>query len=130
MAVFEDTDYGSYEWFKCTSKWTGCNGGHGTIAELKTCFAWGHRQAAGEEVFPCNWLVEDRYDDGSAFTRDCGALAHPIEGGFTCERGHEHRSEQWMHDHGMAYASDELEAAALTRQGVQALLPDGSPFQA
>ena len=129
MAVFEDTDYGSYEWFKCTSKWTGCNGGHTSIAELKTCFSWGYREAGGEKVWPCSWLLEGRYDDGSAYTYECGALSYEIEGGYTCERGHEHRDMQWMHEHGMAYASDTLEAAALTRRGVQCLMPDGSPYK-
>jgi hypothetical protein len=121
-----DTGDGGYNWFKCGSKWTGCNGGHATIAQLKTCFAWGYRQAAeGYKVWPCDWLVEGRYDDGSIFTYPCGALAYEIEGGHTCEAGHEHFTEQWMAEHGMAYASDEEEAALLGKYGVQPLLPDG-----
>jgi hypothetical protein len=36
---------------------------------------------------------------------------------------------QWMHEHGMAYASDIEEAEALAKRGIFPVLPDGStPF--
>jgi hypothetical protein len=120
-----ETEDGARPWFRCGSQWTGCRGGHPAIAELKTCFARGYRQAAGEHVWPCTWLVEGRYDDGSAYAYECGALAREIEGGYQCEAGHQHFDMEYMARHGMAYASDEEEAAALARRGVFPLLPDG-----
>lgn len=121
-------DYG-YEWFKCGSKWSGCRGGHGTIAELKACFAWGYRQAAeGDKVWPCTWLVEGRYDDGSIYTYECGALSYATEHGYECEAGHDHIDMQWMAENHLAYASDEDEAKALVKAGVQPLTMAGQVF--
>lgn len=87
-------------------------------------------KAAGVDVWPCGWMVEDRSipepDSYSDLLRPCGApaMAHADGNGFGCAAGHSHRSNvEW-------YEADEV--AALTKTGHRiapnAALMDGTPL--
>lgn len=115
-----DPDYDGpvYHVIKCASGWEGCNGSHEKVWQVKECFV-----AAQAGHFPCDWLVEFRYDDGSRGTRSCGrpAWPHPddVHGGFQCAGGHEHISQETRIAEGWEYAEDEGEALALAKAGVE-----------
>jgi len=102
---------------RCTSKWGTCNGAHATAGEVKDCW----RKVRTPGAFPCSWLIELRYDDGSIYHAECGALSLETAHGYSCEAGHSHMDMQYMAERGMAYAEDSEEARRLISVGVQPL---------
>ena len=115
---FDDySDYDIPHHIVCKSGWEGCFGGHEKIWQVKECF---EAKRAGD--FPCNWLVEFSYDDGSRGTRDCGRPARILPGdgnSFECNGGHEHISQERRIEEGWEYAEDEGEARNLVFAGVE-----------
>jgi hypothetical protein len=45
---------------------------HPTVELVKLCYAAARDEKAGRAVWPCSWLMQGRYDDGSTFTYECG----------------------------------------------------------
>jgi hypothetical protein len=109
----------------CRSKWTACPGSHATPDQVKICFEF-EKQMKAEGAFPCTWSVEVLTEDGPAVV-ECGwpATMDPrtCPGAYGCVKGHDFIPEQYLAEHGMAYASDALEAEALARHGVLPLDP-------
>jgi hypothetical protein len=101
----------------CRSGWEGCNGGHNVAADVKACF-----EAKRDGAWPCTWLIEGRYDDGSKFTRNCGAptrYTDEARGIYECSAGHDHVPAQVRAAEGWDYAEDGDEAKRLTFHGTE-----------
>jgi hypothetical protein len=115
----------------CRSGWATCNGRHQTPAEVRACYEAVNTPGA----WPCTWLMEGRYDDGSIYTYECGAATTYTEnekgvqdGRYECARGHNYIPMEVMAAEGLAYASDDDERDRLMRLGVQPLQMDGSVY--
>lgn len=112
----------------CDSKWVGRERHeHSTVAEVRGCFAAAADAARGVQAWPCTWLLEGRYDDGSTFTFECGAPTREVNslGCTACDNGHEHVPAQVRAAQGWDYAADEGEAALLREHGAQAVAMNG-----
>ncbi len=119
---------------RCTSGWGGRpafqeNGKglphhHASAAEVKDCY----RKVRTPGGFPCSWLIELPYDDGTTCAVECGALSLETEHGYSCEAGHSHTDAQYMAEQGLAYASDDEEARRLMKAGVQPLTMVGQVY--
>jgi hypothetical protein len=114
----------------CRSGWYadqgGCPGWHNTAAEVKACF-----EAKKDGAWPCSWVVQSRYDDGSYFYHDCGAptrYTDEARGIYECDRGHDHVPAEVRQAEGWDYAADQGEAEQLTRNGVRPMQMDGSAW--
>jgi hypothetical protein len=110
---------------RCRSGWEGCTGQHATAAEVKSCF-----QARADGAWPCSWLLEGRYDDGSRHTYACGAPTRYTDerGSYECDRGHDHVPADVRYEQGWEYAEDADEAKRLVRAGVRPVQLDGDAW--
>lgn len=105
----------------CNSKWNGQERhDHRTVAGVRACFEAAHDVARGIEVWPCGWLMEGRYDDGSIYTYPCEAPTRYTDGqgSFECAAGHNHSPAWVCEQQGWTYAEDEEEAKRLRGLGV------------
>jgi hypothetical protein len=111
---------------RCRSAWPACNGGHATAARVRACY----EASRTEGAWPCSWLTEARYDDGSIYHTECGAVTQYTddEGSYACERGHDFIPPEVLARRHQAYAEDDAEARQLSRQGVQPLAITGGPY--
>ncbi len=119
----------------CRSGWSGQPGRHDhrDVATARACWQAARDEKAGIQVWPCTWLLEGRYDDGSAFTYECGLPSRFTpqhgEGSYACDGGHDHVPAEVREAQGWDYAADEDEAALLARAGVRPVQMDGKPFR-
>jgi hypothetical protein len=114
----------------CNSKWMGRERhDHQDVAQVRSCYQAAQDVARGTEVWPCTWLLEGRYDDGSRFTFECGSPSRLTpehgEGSYACESGHDHVPAEVRLEQGWDYAEDAEEAMRLRRNGVQAVAMNG-----
>ena len=109
----------------CRSRWEGCRGQHVTVAEVRQCF-----EAKRTGAWPCSWLIEDRYDDGSPRTFECGAPTQYTDGqgSYECTAGHDFVPPEVRARQGWDYAADRDEAAGLAKAGVRPVQMDGKSF--
>lgn len=122
----------------CRSKWSGAdrtregsNGlhWHETTDVVRSCQQAGADEARGIEVWPCGWLLEGRYDDGSVFTYPCPMPMRVTgPGRVECDGGHEHVDAQQRYNEGWDYA-DEDEADGLVRAGTRPVDMQGRPLR-
>lgn len=117
----------------CRSNWMGRERHeHRTVAEVRSCCEAARDAAAGIEVWPCTWLLEGRYDDGSKFAYECGAPSRLTpergEGSYACEAGHDHVPAQVRWEQCWDYAEDADEAARLSRNGTRPVAMNGGPI--
>src|SRR5271166_156790 len=97
---------------------------HVTPGEVYRCYVKAGRIIG---VWPCGWQYEGLIATGDPeepYYRgivECGAPTRERANGsgYDCKAGHEHTYAQWMAEHGMAYAEDDLEAAYLAKAGVE-----------
>lgn len=127
---FADVTWAPRHVIFCDSKWTGQGAyrhDHETVAEVRDCYAAARDENDGKQVWPCDWLLEGRYDDGSKFAYPCGTPARFLDedGSFTCVNGHEHISQRVRAELGWEYAEDEDEASRLRGLGIDAVGLDG-----
>lgn len=121
----------------CNSKWDGitrwvnalegeCHN-HRTVEEVRACYAAARDAAKGIDVWPCSWLLEGRYDDGSKFTYECGAPTRQTaaDGSYECIAGHDFVPAQTRWEQGWDYADGPEEAAGLARAGTYPVAMDG-----
>jgi len=108
---------------RCRSGWEGCTGQHESAIEVKSCF-----QAKADGAWPCSWLMEGRYDDGSLFTFACDAPTRCTddEGSYECDRGHSHVPAEVRNRQGWDYAEDHEEALQMVKAGVRPVAMDGT----
>lgn len=107
-----------------TIKCGSCRSRHLTKDEVLRCYI-----EAGkiENLFICGWQYEGLIATGDPDEPcyrgvvECDAIAtiRADGSGFDCADGHEHTNAQWMAEHGMAYAEDDMEAAYLAKAGVE-----------
>lgn len=113
----------------CNSKWSGRaeRHDHRDVATVRACFQAARDEAAGMLVWPCTWLLEGRYDDGSTYTFECGAPTREVNslGCYACDHGHDYVPAEVRAAQGWDYAADEGEAALLRQHGVQAVAMNG-----
>ena len=122
-------DYADIAWTPphvifCNSKWMGQERhSHRTAGEVRECFRAAQDTALGVEVWPCGWLLEARYDDGSAYSYPCEQPARYTDerGSHECMAGHGHVPAQVRFEEGWDYAEDADEAAWLRRNGIDAV---------
>lgn len=102
---------------------------HQTTAEVQECYQAAQDLAKGIDVWPCSWLVEGAYDDGTKYTDDCNAPTRYTDdrGSYECTAGHSHVPADICQEQGWDYA-DEDEAAGLMRNGVRPVRMDGTGF--
>lgn len=116
----------------CDSKWShkGLRHTHESAELVKLCYAAAADERAGKEVWPCSWLLEGRYDDGSAFTYECMLPTRFTreDGSYECDGGHDHVPAQTRCEEGWDYAGDVEEATGMMRHGVRAVQPDGKSW--
>jgi hypothetical protein len=106
----------------CNSKWNGADRHqHENVAEVRECFQAAADEKRGIRVWPCSWLLEGRYDDGSVFTYECRAPTRYTDerDSYACTRGHDHTPAEVRVEQGWDYAEDAQEAAQLARAGVR-----------
>lgn len=116
---------------RCNSQWAGRKRHtHRTVADVQRCFQAALAEAAGIQVWPCSWLLEDRYDDGSRYTYECGAPTRYTDkyGSYACDAGHGHLALELQARLGVEYTDDPEEAQALARAGRVPLTMAGAPF--
>lgn len=115
----------------CNSRWSHLpeRHSHRTVAGVRGCFAAARDERAGAEVWPCSWLLEGRYDDGSAYAFECGLPTRLTpergEGSYACDGDHDHVPAWVREAQGWDYAEDAEEALRLRRHGVQAVAMNG-----
>lgn len=112
----------------CRAIWAGQQDGkhsHQHVDEVRACYKAMHDTKAGIQVWPCSWLLEGRYDDGSIYTYECLAPARFTpergEGAFECSNGHDFIPPQVRYAEGWDYAEDAEEAAHLRKHGIDAV---------
>lgn len=115
----------------CHSKWshTPDRHEHQSAEAVRACFAAARDEKAGIDVWPCGWLLEGRYDDGSLYSYPCEAPTRLIgtDGSYECECGHSHVPAQVRFEQGWDYAADAEEAHYLrTKVGIDAVAMDGT----
>jgi hypothetical protein len=115
----------------CNSKWshTPDRHEHRSVDEVRACFEAALAEAAGTDVWPCGWLMEARYSDGSRYSLPCEAPTRFTDdrGSFECAAGHSHVPAQVRWEQGWDYAEDAEEAAYLRgRVGIDAVAMDGT----
>jgi hypothetical protein len=107
----------------CNSRWshTPERHTHPTVELVKLCCAAAKFEKAGTEVWPCTWLLEGRYDDGSVFTYECGlpTMFTDERGSYECAGGHDHVPAEVRLEEGWDYAGDLEEARGMARHGVR-----------
>lgn len=110
---------------KCNSGWShrDARHDHQAVWEVRACFEAAHAEKAGKPVWPCTWLIEGRYDDGSRFTYECGepTTLNGEEGEYECAAGHSHVPAWVRADQGWDYAEDDEEAKRLRSVGIDAV---------
>jgi hypothetical protein len=117
----------------CNSRWVGQERHtHERVEQVRVCFEAAHDEARGIEVWPCSWLLEGRYDDGSIFTFECGQPTRFTpergDGAYECLAGHDH-VPAWVRDaQGWDYAEDPDEAKQLAQAGTRPVQLDGKPW--
>lgn len=114
----------------CNSKWMGRERhSHEVVTQVRSCYQAARDMTQGIRAWPCTWLLEGRYDDGSKFTFECDAPTRFTpergEGSYACESGHDHVPAQVRWEQGWDYAEDAEEASRLRRNGVQAVAMNG-----
>jgi hypothetical protein len=112
----------------CNSRWS-CKGlkhAHRTADEVRLCYQAAIDERAGMEVWPCSWLLEGRYDDGSAFTYECMLPTRYTDGrgSYQCDGGHDHVPAQVRYEQGWDYCTED-EAEGLMRAGTVPVGMDG-----
>jgi hypothetical protein len=120
---WDDGEFAPSHLIVCNSTWGACDGGHTAVAEVRECY----RRSRIPAAWPCTWLLPSYNEDGPC-TVECGAPTLETKHGYQCENGHEHIDMQYMAEQGLAYASDEVEAARLVKAGVHPLQMDGREF--
>jgi hypothetical protein len=106
----------------CNSKWGGIERHqHESVAQVRECFQAAADEKDGMDVWPCSWLLEGRYDDGSVFYYECGAPTRYTgnRGSYECTRKHDHTPVEVRDEQGWDYAEDAQEAAQLAHAGVR-----------
>lgn len=128
---FDDGDVYIPHRIRCSSGWEPCHGWHETVVEVRACCAAANTPGA----WPCSWLMEGRYDDGSAYSYPCNAATTygvnergVQDGRYECTRGHSHLPMEVMAAQGMAYASDDGERDRLLSVGVQPYEMSGAVY--
>jgi hypothetical protein len=116
----------------CNSKWSGKpdRHQHATVAEVVECYSAARNERSGIPVWPCGWLMEARYDDGSKYQVACEAPTWYTDdrGSYECTVGHSHVPVEVRTEQGWDYAGDEGEACLLARAGVLPVRMDGTGF--
>lgn len=116
----------------CDSKWSGIGAerhAHQVVAEVRSCYQAAHDEARDIEVWPCGWILEGRYGDGSRFSYPCTAPARLTpdrgEGCYACDNGHDFIPPQIRQAEGWDYAADLDEARGLRTYGIMPVGMDG-----
>ena len=118
----------------CNSKWSHEpeRHTHPTVERVMLCYAAARDEARGMMVWPCTWLLEGRYDDGSKFTYECRLPtrydAEAQDGSYACAGGHDFVPPETRYEQGWDYAADEGEAILLGRAGVRPVQMDGKSW--
>lgn len=120
---------------KCTSGWSGAFGlrhEHKTVDLVRACYLAAKDQKDGIEVWPCSWLLEGRYDDGSKFHFECGLPTRyddtAQDGSYECDGGHSHVPAQARFEQGWDYTEDLAEAEGMMRHGVRPVQMNGQAW--
>lgn len=102
---------------------------HQSVAEVRDCYQAASDVRQGILVWPCGWLKEGRYDDGSKYSYPCEAQTRYTDerGSYECAAGHTHVPAELRWEQGWDYA-DEDEAEDLMRAGVRPVRMDGTGF--
>lgn len=103
---------------------------HRTVDEVRDCYQAASDIKQGILVWPCEWLLEGRYDDGSKYSYPCEAQTRYTDerGSYKCTAGHDHTPVELRWEQGWDYAGDEGEAYLLARAGVMPVRMDGTGF--
>jgi hypothetical protein len=116
----------------CNSKWShkGLRHTHRTVDEVRGCCKAAADERAGTEVWPCSWLLEGHYDDGTSYTYECMLPTRytGTDGSYECDGGHSHVPAQVRFEQGWDYAEDGHEAQRLARAGVRPVGMDGKSW--
>jgi len=118
----------------CNSKWSHLpeKHSHPTVDLVKACYQAARDQQGGIEVWPCSWLLEGRYDDGSIFHYACGLPTRyddtRQDGSYHCDGGHDHVPAEVRYAEGWDYTDDPDEALGMMKHGVLPVRPDGKAW--
>lgn len=101
-----------------------CKSRHATKEDVLSCYVG---KGLIKDMWPCGWQYEGDIATGDPdepyyrgiVSCDAPARERADGSGYDCLAGHEHTYAQWMAEHGMAYAEDDLEAAYLAKAGVE-----------
>jgi hypothetical protein len=114
----------------CNSRWSHRpeRHEHPTVEEVRGCFAAARDEKLGIEVWPCGWLLEGRYDDGTSYSYPCEAPTRMTDdrGSYECAAGHSHVPAEVRAEQGWDYAADDGEAYLLRKWGTEAVAMNGT----
>jgi hypothetical protein len=116
----------------CNSKWShkGLRHTHRTVDEVTSCCKAAADERAGTEVWPCSWLLEGRYDDGTPYTYECMLPTRftGTDGSYQCIGGHDFVPAQTRFEQGWDYTDDPEEALGLMKHGVRPVQANGQAW--